>query len=345
MKGIHRVSPFAARLRAKLRGNRGIYDGKAVEIAPGVLREQAAATCLPGEFDRVISIADGTTREIELARLGPAMGRHGPTMAYPLERAVVSDGCVYFSGGYQVFRPGKAAIVRPKMTQHAEAMLCTNPVVEKYFGHWVQDGLLQELAAEQRGLPALTTSRIQWLHEPSFRDVMGLWAKPVDHAEVERLWVLNDMGLNDYWVARFDELRRRMRTAAGPHGPKRVVVRRGVLGASRALVNEQEIEGVLQKMGFESLAPELESAHSIATKLAHAEIAILVEGSAIHHCLLAMPRGSTIVVIQPPRRFNAITNTYASPVGIRWAYAVADDAPEGFRMPPDRLQRLLDLIA
>jgi hypothetical protein len=69
-----------------------------------------------------------------------------------------------------------------------------------------------------------------------------------------------------------------------------------------------------------------------------------VEGSVQNHCLLAMPTGSTLLAIQPPKRFNAFSKTFADLLGINWAYVVAEPDENGFRLSVKRLLETLDVV-
>jgi capsular polysaccharide biosynthesis protein len=141
-----------------------------------------------------------------------------------------------------------------------------------------------------------------------------------------------------------EELRRRVRSAAAPNGPKRVMLTRGTLGAKRNLVNSSEVQEALVHIGFEIVNPEMETAQGIVEKLCGVEIAVTVEGSAQNHCWLAMPRQSSFVAIQPPTRFNLWSKMNADAIGINFAFVVADPHPEGFCLPTDRLLRTIDEV-
>jgi capsular polysaccharide biosynthesis protein len=165
-----------------------------------------------------------------------------------------------------------------------------------------------------------------------------------DNVWVDRLWVIDDRGINDSWISRIEELRHRVRSAAAPNGPKRVMLTRGTLGAKRNLVNSSDVQEALVRLGFDIVNPELETARSLAEKLCGVEIAVAVEGSAQDHCWLAMPPQSTFVAIQPPTRFNAYGKVHADAIGINFAFVVADPHPEGFCLPTDRLLRTIDEV-
>jgi hypothetical protein len=227
--------------------------------------------------------------------------------------------------------------------------LCTGYFIDRYFGHWATDGLVLELLAAQRSVSGLKLAGTPWLHEPGYRELVGLKVKQSHHARIERLWIIDDSGINDGWISRIEELRRRVRSVAAPNGPapnapKCVMLTRGTLGAKRNLVNSSEVQAALVRLGFDIVNPELETARGLAEKLCGVEIAVAVEGSAQIHCWLAMPGGSTFVAIQPPARFNTWAKMTADAVGINYAFLVADPHPDGFCVPIDRLLRTIDEV-
>jgi hypothetical protein len=344
---MKRLLPVIARVGAKLFGNPPISAcaSEVIELAPAVDRFHAAAIALPGEFDRVVGVGADTTIAIELGRLNGGQRQHGPTIAYQIDNAVLGDGTLYFSGGYQVIRGRSSA---PLLTRHRdnfeEMQLCTNYYIDRYFGHWLTDGAVLELLAAERALPAIRLAGAPWLHEPGYREIVNLEVKRSRHAHIDRLWIIDDSGINDSWISRIEELRRRVRSAAVPNGPKRVMLTRGKLGAKRDLINHSEVEKALTDLGFVIVHPETETARDLVDKLSAAEIAITVEGSHLTHCWLAMPRQSTFAAIQPPTRFNAWGKLTADAIGINFAYVVADPHPEGFYLPIDRLLRTIDEV-
>jgi capsular polysaccharide biosynthesis protein len=339
--------PLISRLRNKWLGGVGLCDGASeiIELSPAADREQPAAISLPSEFDRVLSLQEETTPEIELRRLQRGAIHHAPTMAYRLDAAVLAQGSLYFNGGYQVIRGGSNLLLPRRQDRFSEMMLCTNNVIERYFGHWLNDGLVLEQLADQLSLPSITLKRKPWLHEPDYRKLSGLQAVQTEHAIVDRLWVVDDRGINHGWISRLKKLRERLQSAVSRTGPKCVMLTRGALGAPRHLVNSREVQEVLEKRGFAIIAPETEAAGDLINALASAEIVVVVEGSAQSHCTYAVPPGSTLLTIQPPTRFTAISKDRADAVGLNWAFVVADPRPQGFHLPIDRLIRTLDEIS
>lgn len=342
---MRRIRPVVARLWAKVSGNSAVSEcaAEVVELAPAVDRLQAAAIALPDEFDRVLAVQAETTLKTELERVTEGNRRHRSTIAYRLDNAVLAEGTLYYQGGYDVIRGKSSGMLLPSDSdEFAEMQLCTSYVIDRYFGHWLTDGLCLEVLAEQRSLPALTLKRTPWMHERGYRDVCSLEAVRSNNARVGRLWVVDDRGFNDGWMRRIQELRLRARSPIGRNRAKGVMLTRGTLGAHRNLVNSEEVHKALGRLGFEIVYPEIETPRTLGEKLSEIEIAVAVEGSVQHHCWLTMPPGSTFIAIQPPSRFTAFGKTYANAVGINWGYVVADAHPDGFHLPVDRLLRTLD---
>jgi hypothetical protein len=342
-----RMLPIAARLRSKWLGNLALPDAASemIELSPAVDREQQGAISLPSEFDRVLALQEETTPEMELNRLRPGKRRHGPTIAYRVDNAVLAHGSLYFKGGHTVIRSGSSALLPLQQDRFTEMQLCTNYVVERYFGHWLIEGLALELLANQMSVGSLILNRKPWLHEPEYRKMSGLDAVQTKNGFIERLWVVDDRGINDSWISRIGELRRRIQVPKSPARSKRIFLTRGTLGATRTLANSNEVHEALEKVGFEIINPEIKSAESIIGALSAAEIAILVEGSVQNHCIYGLPVGSTLLTIQPPARFNANSKDRADAVGLNWAFVVADPRPDGFYLPVDHLLRSIDQIS
>ncbi|WP_294395102.1 glycosyltransferase family 61 protein [uncultured Sphingomonas sp.] len=341
-----RIDPLWARVAGRLGGNRSPRDVavETVELAPAIVRPSPAAIALPGEFDRVIQFQHETSPEHELSRVSAGDRRHGATTAYRLKDVLLADGRIYYRGGYTNFRQTDYRRVLTGPMEHImQAALTTSSVAERYFGHWLCDALLMEQLAAQRGLPALTFERRAWSHEPGYRAALGLDATKVRQATVGDLWLFDDVGLNDGMVERLQALRGRIAARRPAEGPSHVFMRRGAMGTARVLTNQQAIEDALAQRGFTIIDPEQMAVDALIATLSHARTVVLVEGSAQSHVIHTMRKGGVALTIQPPRRFNAVLKPYADALGFHWAYAVADDAENGFTMPVDRLLRTMDL--
>ncbi len=300
---------------------------------------------LPNEFERVVDAAPLSTIESQHQLVTATRTKHGPTIAYRFQDAVLADHTLYASGGYEVSRRGgKRPLLTGRFEEYDRGQLCTYAASNIYFGHWLRDALAMELLAEQRGLAPLSYLREPWLHEPGYRQLMNLPGRPVSYALVRQLWVLDDLGLNKSWIERFKELRRRVRSSADEGGPSRVFLSRGGRGTARELINEAAIIQLLAERGFSIVEPEDLQPSTIAHLLASAQVVVSVEGSALNHAQYAVPESAALLVIQPPQRFNAFHKVLADFNNVRFSYVVADPADNGFTLSPERLLRTLDLV-
>ena len=281
MLSRYSLLPLTSRLRAKLSGTQAIWSGAAekIQLAPADESSGFPVICLPNELDRVIDVAPLSTFALERSYVAEAPISQGPTIGYRFENAILADNTLYAAGRFEVARAGEKRSFWGNTMSTAQ--LCAHSPSNIYFGHWLRDALAMELLAEQRGLKGLSYVRKPWLHEPGYREIMKLPARPMAFARVRNLWSVDDRGLNASWIKRFRELRARVRKAAAGGGPARVFLARGRGGESRELVNAPAIYEVLAARGFVSRSrPESLSPQQIVNTLSAAKIAISVEGSA-----------------------------------------------------------------
>jgi hypothetical protein len=339
--------PITARIRRAFGHSLVVADEAAetVVLSPADESPTLPAISLPGEFDRVIGVEPNSTFERERQYLTAPRLPHGSTIAYRLKHALLADHTLYSRGRLVIYRGVKKnKLLLGQYREFDEAQLCTYAPSNIYFGHWLRDALAMELLAEQRNLAALSFEREPWIHEPGYRELMKLSGAPVSFAQVRNLWVIDDRGLNAGWIARFRELRRRIRATVNTRGPSHVFLARGKRGTLRELTNAALLTELLIARGFEIIEPELLSPREIARALASARIVVTVEGSALNHAHYAIPHHSGILVIQPPDRFNAFHKILMDFNGVRFGYVVGEKATGGFVVEPDRLLRSLDLL-
>ncbi|WP_205481318.1 glycosyltransferase family 61 protein [Sphingomonas arenae] len=318
------------------------------EIAPPVEHGSRPVICLPGEVDRILAHHPDSSPRINLERLHGTPIRQGGAMAYLVPDAVIAHGVVMSPSAYAVIRKeDRRLFLGGRVEEIEEGALCSTYVTERYFGHWLTDGLAHELWAQDQKLdPLVLPSPPVRIHETGYRELTGLRAREVRQAHVRRLWLIEDHELSASRVARVERIRQRIRSEVGPGGPKRVFLSRGRTGVGRVLANEVAIRETLARRGFAILSPEASDPRTIAHTLASAETIVSPEGSAIAHAVMAAPAGCALVVLQPPRQFNMLFKSYADVLGMKFAFAVGDDVDgNSFTQPIERLERLLDMLA
>jgi hypothetical protein len=353
--GLISFIPLTSRLRQRLWGKYTALERASniarighiptEELSPPSSREAPPAIALPDEFARVIAANAHSSFEFELTRIASGKKQEGPTIAWRIDNALLADGTLYFNGGHLVLRrQSKRPVLLSKPEKIDEAFLVSYYCSERYFGHWLREALPTEILAAEQGLQGIGPRRPLWLHEPGYRELLTLPGKTVTHARIGRLWMIEDIQLNDGWIRRFQTVRERIRGHVQRNGPSHVMLVRGSIGEPRVLENEPEVLDALAARGFDIIKPESESPRSLVNLLGSARIVILVEGSLHSHALVTMPPGGAIITIQPPRRFNSVIKPFLDVTGMRWGYTVADPRPSGFALPVDRLLRTLDAV-
>lgn len=319
--------PITSRIRRRICGATRITDvaSEIVEIAPPSIRLVDSAISLANEIDRVESFEPTNSPQVHYDRLYQMEQRHGATIAYALDDALIYRGSVYLDRFYRDYtRSPKKSLITGEEGFLQEAQFAASPLEHVYFGHWLHDTLPTELLASERGLQAVRP-KDPWFHSAGYRKMLGTSPLFEEHARFGRLWVVDDRGLNDNWASRYEKVRNVLRNV-GPQdtSDERIFISRGVTGAKRDLSNIIELENTLYDNGFYILHPEHEEPKHIVKKLAHARVVVGMVGSALAHAQLAMPPGAALVTIQPATLFSGFHKLFADASGIKFAFVVAD---------------------
>lgn len=348
MAMIRRLCRRALRGRASYRD---VADCQWV-VCPGEETEIPPAVYLPGELDKVVGVPADTTRNHEMQRIHGGVRSHGATMAYALRDAEIRAGYVYKGAMKLKLTPSREPLwCRDPVEWHSRLALGCTLTVNRYFGHWMTDGLVLKLLARTTA-PPVTTERTRTTHQMQYADIFNIAAPPVSRARVAELIVFDDVGQNACKRERYRVLRGALRAAmaeAGGDGNGRgavgAMLLRGTTGQKRVLLNEQQLAARLARRGFAIIDPEAMAAREIARLMLDARIVIGVEGSQLGHGLFPLAEGGAIVSLQPPDRFNNVFKDYADAMGLRYAFAVGTPGPGGFHINPGELDRLLDLLS
>jgi hypothetical protein len=341
--------PIIARLRKKAFNAHSLAQAAdATEVMePGSVSEYSAIIELPDEVDRIIDFEKPSARDEYIRYRSNGRLVHRPTVARFYRQAIIANGAVYANQSFETISPSTGlsrALYHGRRESYSGQMLATSWVAEKYFGHWITDGLSLELLAQKVNSHALGISRKPWTHELGYRALVGMKLHRTALARVNGLWVVEDGPLNQGRANRMRELRRRIRLGAGRHVSDAPVFIRRDGGAARQLVNQDALADALARRGFKIISPERETVASLAQALGNAPLVISVEGSALCHAVMLMPENAAILAIQPPRRVTCIQKNNAEWAGLRMAHTVADDQGSGFSLSEDRLMRVCDLI-
>lgn len=299
-----------------------------------------------GDLEKIVGVApDGNTVESQIKRVHGGLEHHAATIAFELDDVVLSHGHLY------THRMAYALDGRPMpwFTARAareinEAVLATTPYGIKYFGHWMVDDLPLTLAAQAIGAPVSTLTD-HTAHQKQYLDMLGFSSSTVTSTRFKKLVVFQDHGQNDYKRERYARLRDLAGAKVAAARRPGVMLLRGNSGVRRMLVNESEVAESVAKRGFLVVDSREHTAEELVSFCLEADVVIGVEGSHLAHGVLWMPPRGTLVVLQPPDRFNCVQKDYCDCIGIRFAFIVGDPREGGdFWIDVPRLERLLDRL-
>jgi hypothetical protein len=299
----------------------------------------------PRDLDRVTACEKATTMEEEVARMRGGIRRHGATILYELENATLWDGWFSSKGwrSWNALRPSPWPGGKP--AEFEKAVCGSTFVGSFYFGHWLSDDLPLLLESERHGNPVITTARMPYTHEAGYLDLLALHPQPLIRAHFGRLIRIDNVAQNSYRARQYRELRRRIAKHTAPVEGRRVMLHRGLSGVHRFLVNEDELEAMLMKRGFEIVDPAKLTAREVAQACAGARIALCVEGAQLTHAFLAMAERGAIIAMVPPYRYINHYKDLTDCIGTMRYGSITGTAVEGgFRIDPDELLSLIDRV-
>jgi capsular polysaccharide biosynthesis protein len=91
--------------------------------------------------------------------------------------------------------------------------------------------------------------------------------------------------------------------------------------------------------------PQHQSAAEIVATIRGARIVVGVEGSHLAHGLFSMAPEGTLLVLQPPYRFNNVHKDYTDCMDLKYAFILGDACEGGFSMSMNNLNKTLDIIS
>jgi hypothetical protein len=303
----------------------------------------------PAFFDeddlaRVTGVDTDSSRELELRRIHGGTVEHRASVAYQLRDAVLSKGCVIVPQMVRPVTPGPLpAWGRYVETELEPALLTATFNGSRYFGHWIMDELTLILAAPRIGQPVAPPRPLS-SHQRDYLELFHLVQAMRSDVLFRQLIIMDDKGQNTYKRERYQELRERARY--GRHGVpcESVMLLRKQSGVSRNWVNEEELAEQLAQRGFRTMCPTEHTIEEIANVCMGAKIVLGVEGSQMIHALFSMHDEGTLVVLQPPNRFNNVLKTYCDCLGLRYAFTVGHQREQGFFVEIAQVMRLLDRL-
>ncbi len=301
----------------------------------------------PSDMERVVGY--GTNRDRELRRIQGGPKTTHPTVMYRLRDVQMFSGHLLFAN---MIRRWEHQARMPWMTSGDQlecdsAALANSKLGLRYFGHWLHDDLPMCLATQDMG--PLVTPQIgpSSHHQSAYLDVTGLQITRCDSVRFKELYYVDDWHAeNSHKKARLLEIRQRL-WAAYPSAPHAgVFLVRGSGGQRRVLRNEMELAASLSERGIRVIDVAQASPEEVMRQCANARVVIGVEGSQLNNGLISMADEGSMLVIQPPRRFNCHHKELCDILGVRYGFVVGasfDKSPD-FSVDLGLVHRLLDRL-
>jgi hypothetical protein len=314
-------------------------------ISPAESRVERSAIYLEGELERVRGVQENTTLDAEVQRVASGMRRHAETKAYQFRNVRLLGGRLF---------KGAMSHRMSQLADHADAAeevampsvaVGSTLMGSIYFGHWLRDDASLHVAVQSLA-PTIDIARQPYSHERGYRELLSLPEQRVARGRFDELILLDDWGQNADKRRRYQELRARFRRAIPANGSDRIYIKRGrATGArGRDLLNAEEIEAHLVAQGFAVVDPDKMAVDQIARISNGAKLIVGLEGSHLAHAIYPIADDGTLLVLQPPFRFNNVYKDLSDAMGLDYAFIVGDAAEGGFTIDLDRLDRLLDRL-
>jgi hypothetical protein len=346
---FHFTSDLTNKLCRQLLGEKRLPDvaSQAHEIEPACDVQRVPAIHNPQELQRITGVGDGTTLEMELARIGPGVTHHQATVAYELRNVILMDGALYLPRFKHGISYRQKLVTGLGAAAHiADAgVLAQSWLGSRYFGHWLTDDVPLAWMAQHLGKPVginrpLTTS------QQAYGELFGVQHLDVlpSLAHIGKITVLADAYYNHSKVQRWRSMRQiaAQRAGAGSKRFKGVMLLRGSTGEARKLVNEAQLADRLRKLGFYVVDPTSVSLAAFLAQTAGADVVVGVEGSQLANGMVCLKEGGSMLVLQPPFRFNNIYKDICDALQNPYGFVVGEARPDGFYIEPDVVEDMLE---
>jgi hypothetical protein len=348
MRKPHITSDITNKLSRTVLGERRLFDvaTRTEEIHPPSEFHSPKAIFNPADLAKITGVGMGTTMDTEMARIEASVSKHQGTYACELRDVVLMDGALYkprFKWGISY---------REKLVGHAglidaiddAGVLAQSWLGSRYFGHWIRDDIPLATLAARLGKP-VGIERPLTPQQQGYARLFGVDVSVLPRlAHLGKITVLSDAYYNEGKIARWRAMRDRVAACASGKRYKGVMLLRGGTGEARMLLNEEQIAERLEALGFYVVNPAKVDLDTFLANAAGAEVVVGVEGSQLANGFVCMKNGGSMLVLQPPFRFNNIYKDVCDAMQVKYGFVVGDAQSGGFVISPDAVEAMLDRL-
>lgn len=336
------------RLKNKIGSGVDLYDDadEVVQLWPSEERFSPQAFYDTNDLKRVRAAGWGTTLEYELLRISSGIKKHAATNLYRFKNAVMTNGHIRTKRGFHRVGLSPPRLVNKIPTARiTKASLGVTNLGLRFFGNWLLDDLPMMLAASESA--SLISPQVNLSpHQVDYLDALKIPIKVCQSAVIDDLYIIDDRGFNSFRRERVIAIRERLQEGLSSSECSGVFFSRGTSGIRRFLVNEYELRRSLVRRGIICIDPTSMPMREILSLSAGAKVIIGVEGSHLSHAIWCMTKESSMVVIQPPNRFDNNYKDRCDLLGNKYGFIVGEVAGKAsdFSVDVGRLNILLDAV-
>ncbi|MBR0995460.1 glycosyltransferase family 61 protein [Bradyrhizobium japonicum] len=313
-------------------------------VYPESFVEGPYALTLPGQLDRISSVAFGGNVGIEVGQFLGAKRRIGATRKMVFSNVFIANGTIFKNGRRWVFNDQAPLKNRRGQSKEFDFVACRSSFLGcHFFGHWLRDDCATHILASDSGIP-MSMPAPPWPDRASYLSFFGQSEVDLQNAAVRKLVVFDDVSQNEQKASRLKLLRNKLRTAVAGSLNDIVYLKRGAGGGARKLVNEEELVTLLEAMRIKIVEPEAIGTSQLVRDLIDARLIISIEGSQISHALYCLREKGALLVLQPPDRFFNPHMDWARVLEMKYGSLVGHPADGGFRIDPQDLLRGIEMM-
>ena len=313
-------------------------------VADGEPYDDGPSVYLPHQLENVTSLGPETFQEAEDERVKGGRGKHGPVEAFRISGVKYCDSGLYKRNWRFYFPQVKPGGVPVRASGRKYALASSYSGIQ-YFGHWLRDDSTTYLVAKEFAEPFCVRTP-DWPHKEGYTDYLNIPWPMIDAGDLEEIYFFLDFSQNAHKVARYREMRRRIRSRFQPKfGGHRVYLKRGATGAIKRLIsNEAEVIAALEGEGFHILDIEKDPLETIIETLLDARIFVSIEGSHADHALFTIANEAGFLAINPPHMFNNPPKDWTSALGMKYGFVVGETDGVAFKVNVRDLLKTVEML-
>ncbi len=343
MKHFTRLNPLTAPALRRVLNPRG---PEPEVLQPTEVQTVQPPAMLPGMLDRVTGSDEHLPVSYHIAATLQTKVTHAPVLRFTYRNALVRRSG--FATAAHQLRFGKSRDLRELLGPVGSiprVRFCYNSVIQRYFGHWMSDGIPSAYIDPDRGqlwMPHQPT----WTHAPKYLSALNLSVEATSVVQADELVVYQDYAQGSHKRARYAAIRDRLHTLfGGGEATDYLYLQRGLTGERRIIANEDAFCAELRRRNWKILDVATASMADMQRALCRARVVVGIEGSQLNHAQASLKPGSVLVVLIPNDRFGSTHPERSRAHDTRCGIVVLPGSKAaGYHVDKDEVFRTIELV-